>query len=32
MPWVEVFAVFIVAHLAGDFLLQTDWRATSAAA
>ena len=27
MPWVEVFAVFIVAHLAGDFLLQTDWQA-----
>ena len=32
MPWVEVFAVFIVAHLAGDFLLQTDWQAPNAAA
>ncbi len=28
MPWVEVFAVFLVSHLAGDFLLQTDWQAT----
>ena len=27
MPWVEVFAVFIVCHLAGDYLLQTDWQA-----
>ena len=27
MPWVEVFAVFIVCHLAGDFLLQTGWQA-----
>jgi Protein of unknown function (DUF3307) len=27
VPWVEVFAVFIVSHLAGDFLLQTDWQA-----
>jgi Protein of unknown function (DUF3307) len=25
--WVEVFAVFVVSHLAGDFLLQTDWQA-----
>jgi hypothetical protein len=24
MPWVEIFAVFIVSHLVGDFLLQTD--------
>jgi len=23
----EVFAVFVVCHLAGDFLLQTDWQA-----
>ena len=29
MPWVEVFAVFVVAHLVGDFLLQTDWQAVN---
>jgi hypothetical protein len=29
MPWVEVFAVFVVSHLAGDYLLQTDWQATN---
>ena len=28
MTWVEVFAVFIVSHLVGDFLLQTDWQAS----
>jgi Protein of unknown function (DUF3307) len=28
MPWVEIFAVFIVSHLVGDFLLQTDVQAT----
>ena len=27
MSWVEVFAVFVVCHLAGDFLIQTDWEA-----
>lgn len=27
MTWVEVFAVLVVAHLVGDFLLQTDWQA-----
>ena len=27
MAWVEVFAVFLVSHLAGDYLLQTDWQA-----
>jgi hypothetical protein len=27
MPWVEVFAVFAVSHLAGDYLLQTEWQA-----
>lgn len=27
MIWVEVFAVFIVCHMAGDFILQTDWQA-----
>jgi hypothetical protein len=25
--WVEVLLVFIVCHLVGDFLLQTDWQA-----
>jgi hypothetical protein len=28
VSWVEVFAVFVVAHLAGDFVLQTEWQAT----
>lgn len=27
MPWVEVFAVFIVSHQVGDYLFQTDWQA-----
>lgn len=27
MEWVEVFAVFVVCHLVGDYLLQTDWQA-----
>ena len=27
MPWVEVFAVFVVSHLVGDFALQTEWQA-----
>jgi hypothetical protein len=27
MPWVEVFAVFVVSHLTGDYLLQTEWQA-----
>jgi len=27
MSWVEVFAVFGVSHLVGDFLLQTDFQA-----
>ena len=29
MAWVEVFAVFVVCHLVGDYLLQTDWQATN---
>lgn len=29
MAWVEIFAVFVVSHLAGDFLLQTDWQAVN---
>src|SRR5262245_14502652 len=28
MPWVEVFAAFVVCHLVGDYLLQTDWQAS----
>jgi hypothetical protein len=28
MPWVEVFAAFVVCHLVGDYLFQTDWQAT----
>jgi hypothetical protein len=27
--WEAVFAVFIVCHVAGDFLLQTDWQAVN---
>jgi hypothetical protein len=27
--WEEVFAVFVVCHLCGDFLVQTDWQATN---
>jgi hypothetical protein len=27
VSWVEVFAVLVVSHLVGDFLLQTDWQA-----
>jgi hypothetical protein len=27
MPWVEVFVVFFVSHLVGDYLLQTEWQA-----
>jgi len=26
--WVEVFAVFVICHLVGDFMLQTNWQAT----
>lgn len=29
MPWVEVFTVFLVSHLAGDFVLQTEWQAVN---
>jgi hypothetical protein len=28
VPWVEVFAVVLVSHAVGDFLLQTEWQAT----
>jgi hypothetical protein len=27
MAWFEVFPVFVVSHLVGDYLLQTDWQA-----
>jgi hypothetical protein len=27
--WEEVFAVFVVCHLAGDYLFQTDWQAVN---
>jgi hypothetical protein len=27
MSWVEVFVVLLVSHLAGDFLVQTEWQA-----
>jgi hypothetical protein len=29
VPWVEVFSVFLVCHLVGDYLLQTDWQAAN---
>ena len=29
MPWTEIFLVFALSHLAGDFLLQTDWQASN---
>ena len=27
VPWAEIFDVFVVSHLVGDFLLQTQWQA-----
>jgi hypothetical protein len=27
MHWFEIFPVFVVCHLAGDYLIQTDWQA-----
>ena len=27
MSWVSVLAAFLVAHMVGDYLLQTDWQA-----
>jgi hypothetical protein len=29
MPWAEIFEVFIVSHLLGDYLLQTEWQAVN---
>ena len=31
MAWPEVFIVFALSHLMGDFLLQTDWQAQNKA-
>lgn len=28
MPWAEILLVFLVSHMAGDYLLQTEWQAT----
>ncbi len=28
MTWPALFGVFLLSHLGGDFLLQTDWQAT----
>jgi len=28
VPWIEIFAVLLVSHAVGDFLLQTNWQAT----
>ena len=27
MPWPEVFIAFLISHLVGDYMLQTDWQA-----
>ena len=27
MSWVDAFAAFLVAHMVGDYLFQTDWQA-----
>ena len=27
MPWTETFGVFVVCHLVGDYLFQTEWQA-----
>jgi Protein of unknown function (DUF3307) len=29
VPWVEVFAVFLVCRLVGDYLIQTEWQAAN---
>jgi Protein of unknown function (DUF3307) len=29
VPWVEVFAVFVVSHVVGDYILQTEWQASN---
>lgn len=27
MPWDEIFIVFVISHLVGDYMLQTEWQA-----
>ena len=27
MPWIETFGVFVVSHIVGDYVLQTEWQA-----
>ncbi len=27
MPWDQIFLVFVISHLIGDYLVQTDWQA-----
>ena len=27
VPWAEIFLAFLVSHVAGDFILQTEWQA-----
>jgi hypothetical protein len=29
VPWVEVFAVLVVSHLTGDYVIQTEWQAVN---
>lgn len=29
MHWTEVFVVFVVSHMVGDFVLQTNWQAVN---
>ena len=29
MAWPEVYLAFLISHLAGDFLLQTEWQAVN---
>ena len=29
MLWAEIFVVFVVSHMVGDFALQTDWQAVT---
>ena len=28
VPWAEIFLAFLVSHVTGDFILQTEWQAT----
>jgi hypothetical protein len=29
VPWFEIFPVFVVCHLTGDYLMQTEWQAVN---